>query len=250
MCPIVGTNTSAVHGQASAHWNATFSVSSVCILCSYADTFLRDFQPPKRPDTPRQRSPAPLHADNENTLVMKDVSEIVEEDITSEDASAIVREKRVSKESTPEPATTEQKARSKKKMTKVKKGWNRMLRLFSNKAEDREARRRREMHDTHQRWHRAQTALSSSSAFFNFESVTQNALGGVRYSIPTPARSRECVARLASRSTLYITDGSTPPPLPIRRDRRIEPAEPQSEASSRRRKNEWRPSDEKKRACS
>jgi hypothetical protein len=178
---------------------------------------------------------------------MKGVSEVVEEDITSEDASAIVREKRVSKESTPEPATTEQKARSKKKMTKMKKGWDRMLRLFSNKAENREARRRREVYETQQRWHRAQTALSNSSAFFNFESVTQNALGGIRYTIPTPARSRECVTRLASRSTLYITDGSTPPQLPIRRDRRIGPAELQSEVSPRRRKNERRPSDEHKR---
>jgi hypothetical protein len=189
-----------------------------------------------------------LHVDNKNALVMKGVSEVVEEDITSEDASAIVREKRVSKEFTFEPATTEQKARSKKKMTKVKRGWDRMLRLFSNKAEDREARRRREVHETHQRWHRAQTALSSGSGFFDFGDVTLNALGGIRYSIPTPARSREHVARLASRSTLYITDGSTPPPLPIRRDRRIEPAEPQTETSPWRRKNERRPSDEKKRA--
>jgi hypothetical protein len=216
-------------------------------------TSFRPHSPSPRPDTPfERRIPAktPLHVDNRNASVLRAVSVSVEESLLTDDVSSdSVQERKVLIESDPSAEATEKKTQTKNKKSKVKKGWNRMWRTITgaNKVEDPAARIRRELQESCQRWHGTRTALSNGSAFFDFGYTTQNALSEVRYSrMPTPAQSRELLARLASRSAVYVDDEATQPRLPNISPQRVEPAV-QSEASPRRRGNKRRPSDEMKR---
>jgi hypothetical protein len=183
--------------------------------------------------------------------VLRAVSESVKESLPTDDVSSdSVQGRKISKESEAAAETPEKKkTQSKNKKSRVKKGWNRMWRTITraNKVEDPAAKIRRELQESCQRWHGTRTALSNGSAFFDFGYTTQNALGEVRYSrMPTPAQSRELLARLASRSTVYIDDEATQPRLQNSSPQRVEP-NVQSAAPPRRRGNERRSSDEMKR---
>ena len=232
-------------------WNPRYDHLSAC--CYPTDLLLRPNSSSPRPDTPFERlssAKTSLHTNNRDALVLRAVSESVEESLPTNVSSDSAQERTIFKEYDPvAEATKKKKTQDKNKKSKVKKGWNRMWRTITgaNKVEDPAARVRRELQESCQRWHGTRTALSNGSAFFDFGYTTQNALGEVRYSrIPTPAQSRELLARLASRSTVYIDDEATQPRIPHSRPQWVEPVV-QAAASRRRRGDERRSSDEMKR---